>query len=162
MKAALFLLTLPAIAFAGPTLACHAWVSPPGSAFAAVEPLRDAAMYVANHPEKAAEANQKIAELRSAIRTDDAVSLLRAGYWIAILHSIRMTTDTGGQALIQQALALRPDDPEYHFFAALSAFDTDKAQYQKHWARARALAKAGSAVSRNLAAFEPVLQSRTK
>jgi hypothetical protein len=127
-----------------------------------LEPLRQTAMFADDSAAQRRSALQKMADLRAAVRPSDALSLLKAGYWIAILHDIGVTDDTGGHDLILQAAQLRPNDPEYQFFAALASFDTDKEQYQRHWARAVALTKPGSAVSRNLREFEPELLTRAK
>lgn len=161
-KAVLSLITLSTAASAGPTLACHPWISSPGSVFELITPLRDAAMSVANHPAERPAALQKMAVLKSQIRPGNAASLLKAGYWIAILNVLRVTPESDGPELIRQAAELRPDDPEYHFFVALAYFDTDKEEYRKHWMRARELAKPGTAVSANLKAFEPELLARMR
>ena len=151
---------LASAGLAGPTLACHEWISTPGSAFAALETLRDAAMYTANHASEAGAARARIAVLRSEMRPDDPLTYLKAGYWITTLNSLGITQDADGPALVQQAAEMRPSDPEYQFFAALAWFDTDKARYRTYWSRAQHLAKPDTAVSRNLQNFEPVLRSR--
>jgi hypothetical protein len=161
-KSMLIAAVLSAAAFAGPTLACHQWVSTPGSAFEALEPLRDAAMSAANHPEQRESARKKLAELRQGIRPGDAVSLLKAGYWAAILNSLHIVPDTDGPAMIAKAAELRPDDAEYQFFAGLAYFDTDKELYRQHWARAEALAHRGSATAQNLKSFTVELAARTR
>ena len=154
------MIVLASMASAGPTLACHEWVSTPGSAFEALEPLRDAAMFTANHPQQAEAARQRIATLRAEIRTGEPLSLLKAGYWIAILNALRITEDADGPELIRRAAEMRPNDPEYQFFTALAYFDTDKERYREYWNRTQNLAKPGTAVTRNLAAFGPVLLTR--
>lgn len=154
------MIALASIGSAGPTLACHEWVSTPGSVFEALGPLRDAAMFTANHPQQAEAARARIAALRSEIQPSEPLTLLKAGYWIAILNALRMTEDTDGPDLIRRAAQMRPNDPEYQFFTALAYFDTDKQLYKDYWTRAERLAKPGTAVSRNLAAFEPVLLTR--
>ena len=154
---AMFLATL---ATAGPTLACHEWVSTPGSAFEALTPLRDAAMTLANHPGQFQQA--QVAEMRAQIRPGDPLSYLKAGYWITFLNAIRLIPDTDGPDLVRKAAEMRPNDPEYQFFASLASFDTDKVQYKKYWARSQALAKPGTATARNLTAFEPELLARMK
>lgn len=160
LKSILPIVALASIGSAGPTLACHEWVSTHGSVFEALEPLRDAAMFTANHPQQWEAARQRITALRAEIRPDQPLTLLKAGYWIAILNSLRITDDTDGPALIRHAAEMRPSDPEYQFFTALAYFDTDKRLYKEYWARAQNLAKPGTAVSKNLAAFEPVLFAR--
>ncbi|MBV8845822.1 MAG: hypothetical protein JO307_23685 [Bryobacterales bacterium] len=160
LKTLLPAIALASIAAAGPTLACHEWVSTPGSVFEALEPLRDAAMSTANHPEQATAARMRITELRAQIRPGEPLTLLKAGYWIAILNALRITEDTDGPDLIRRAAEMRADDPEYQFFTALAYFDTNKQLYRKYWMRAQKLAKPGTAVSKNLAAFEPVLLTR--
>ena len=154
------LIALTSIGSAGPTLACHEWVSTPGSVFEALEPLRDAAMFTANHPQQAEAARARITALRADIRLDEPRTLVKAGYWIAILNALRITEDTDGPDLIRRAAQMRPNDPEYQFFTALAYFDTDKQLYKDYWTQAQRLAKPGTAVSSNLTAFEPVLLSR--
>jgi hypothetical protein len=161
-KTMLPMIALASIASAGPTLACHRWASTPGSAFEALEPLRDAAMFAANHPGEASAAREKIAALRAGIHPDDPLTLLKAGYWIAILHAVRITSDTDGPGLIRRAAELRPNDPEFQFFLALACFDTDKAEYRKHWTRAQELAKPGTAVSKNIQEFDKTVRARTE
>jgi len=161
-KVVLSTLAISTAALAGPTLACHQWTATPGSAFELLEPLRDAAMYTANHRSDWNAAVARIATLLAEIRRDDPATLLKAGYWIAIMNELRLTSDTDGPDLIRQAALLRPDDPDYEFFAALAYFDTDKQEYRKHWARAVELAKPGSATSQNLKSFEPELALRMK
>jgi hypothetical protein len=151
---------LAVIASGGPTLACHEWVSSPGSLFEALTPLRDAAMFTANHPEQRNAARDKIAALRADIRPGASLTYVKAGYWITIMNSLRITADPDGPELMRQAAEMRPNDPEYQFFAALGNFDTDKDRYRTYWARAQKLASPGTPVSRNLAAFEPVLLAR--
>ena len=60
------------------------------------------------------------------------------------------STATDGPELIERAVSLRPDDAEYHTVAAIAYFGADKTLYKKHWDRAHALAKPGSAAARNL------------
>jgi hypothetical protein len=159
-KAVLPMIVLASVASAGPTLACHQWVSTPGSVFEALEPLRDAAMSAANHRAEWDAARQRIATLRAEVRPGDALSLLKAGYWISIMSELRLVPDSDGPEMMRQAAAMRPGDAEYQFFAALGSFDNDKPLYKKYWARAQELAKGGSAAIRNLSAFEPELLSR--
>ena len=148
------------IANAGPALACHDWASTSGSVFEALGSLRDQAMFADDSPAHSKAARAKIAALRAEIRPDEPLTLLKAGYWIAVLHDIGVAPDSDGVDLIRRAAELRPDDAEYQFFLALAFFDTDAEQYQKHWARARQLAKSGSLAARNMADFEPVLLAR--
>jgi hypothetical protein len=161
-KVVLSTIAISTAALAGPTLACHQWTSTPGSAFEILEPLRDAAMYTANHRDEWNAGVARIAKLRADIRRDDPATLLKAGYWIAIMNELRLTSDSDGPELIRQAASLRPNDADYEFFAALAYFDNDKQEYRKHWARAVELAKPESAASRNLKAFEPELALRMK
>jgi hypothetical protein len=152
---------LAASALAGPTLACHEWVSTPGSVFEALEPLRAVAMG-AYDPAKKEAVRAKLVQLRADIKPGDPVSLLKAGYWAAVLSDIRVVPDTDGDDMILRALALRPNDAEYEFMAALAYADHDKATFQKHWDRAQHLAKPGSAVARNLELFRPIIAARRK
>jgi hypothetical protein len=150
---------LAASAVAGPTLACHEWVSTPGSDFETLDPLRQLAMG-AYDPARKEAVRAKLVQLRADIKPGDPVSLMKAGYWAEVLHAIGVSPDTDGPALMLRALALRPDDAEYEFMAALAYFDHDKATFQKHWGRARQLAKPGSAVAQNLELFRKVLAER--
>ncbi|MGH9647691.1 MAG: hypothetical protein ACRD4E_12850 [Bryobacteraceae bacterium] len=150
---------LAALALAGPTLACHKWVSTPGSVFEALEPLRQAAMGAYDQTKTEA-VRAKLVQLRTDIKPGDPVSLIKAGYWAEVLHAIGVSPDTDGPELMVRALALRPTDAEYEFMAALAYFDHDKATFQKHWDQARALAKPGSAVAQNLDLFRKILAER--
>jgi hypothetical protein len=150
---------LAASALAGPTLACHEWVSTPGSVFATLEPLREFAMGAYN-PAKKEAVRAKLIQLRADIKPGDPVSLIKAGYWAEVLHATGVSPDTDGPDLMLSALALRPDDAEYEFMAALAHADHDKATFQQHWDRARQLAKPGSAVAQNLELFRKVLAER--
>jgi hypothetical protein len=150
---------LAASALAGPTLACHEWVSTPGSVFETLNPLRLAAE-AAYSPANKGAALAKLAQLRADIKPGDPVSLLKAGYWAAVLNDVRVAPDTDGQDMILRALALRPNDAEYEFMAALAYADHDKATFQRHWDRAQHLAKPGSAVAQNLELFGKILAER--
>src|ERR1700688_4834425 len=86
-------------ALAGPTLACHEWVSTPGSVFEALDPLREVAMDAYKPATKEASL-AKLAHLRAAVTKDDPVSLLRAGYWAEVMHVIGVSPDTDGPELI--------------------------------------------------------------
>ena len=151
---------LAASALAGPTLACNRWVSTPGSVFETLDPLREAIYVADDSPAQGQAALARLAELRAAIKPGDPVSLLKAGYWAALLNDVHVANDADGRTMILQALALRPNDAEYEFMAALAFFDHDKATFQKHWDRARQLAKPGSAVAQNLELFRKVLAER--
>jgi hypothetical protein len=151
---------LAATAWAGPTLACHEWVSTPGSVFESLDPLRRVSMAADDSPANKEAARAKIAQLRAAIQPGDPVSLLKAGYWTEVVHQIGVAPDTDGPELILKALALRPNDAEYEFIAALAYADHDQATFHKHWDRARELAKPGSAVSKNLELFGKIIADR--
>jgi len=150
---------LAASALAGPTLACHEWVSTPGSVFAALDPLRELAMG-AYSPAKKEAVRAKLLQLRAEIKPDDPVSLLKAGYWAEVLHAIGVSPDTDGPELMLRALALRPNDAEYEFMAALAYFDHDTDTFQRHWDRAQQLAKPETAVTKNLELFRKILAER--
>jgi len=83
-----------------------------------------------------------------------------AGYWAEVVHQIGVAPDSDGPEMILRALALRPNDAEYEFIAALAYADHDKAAFQKHWDRARQLAKPGSAVAQNLKLFGKIIADR--
>src|SRR5215470_3280316 len=114
-KTILPVLMLASVASAGPTLACHEWVSTPGSAFETLEPLRDAAMSAANHRAEWDAARRRVATLRSEVRPGDEVSLLKAGYWISIMNALRIIPDSDGPEMMRQAAAMRPGNAEYQF-----------------------------------------------
>jgi hypothetical protein len=147
-------------ALAGPTLACHEWVSTPGSVFETLDPLRKVSMAADDSPANKEAARAKIVQLRADIKPGDPVSLLKAGYWTEVVHQIGVTPDTDGPELMLRALALRPNDAEYEFIAALAFADHDRARFQKHWDRARELAKPGSAVAKNLELFAKIIAER--
>ena len=137
-------------AYAGPAIACK-WEAIPGSLFEQLDPLRRAAMKADDSPADTKAALAKLAELRAAIKPDDPLSLMKAGFWTVTMHAIGVTPETDGGKLIMKALELRPNDPEYHFFAALASMDKgDRVVFRKHWTRARELAQPGSAVAVNL------------
>ena len=147
--------------YGGPALSCRQWVSTPGSTFEAMEPLRSVAMEADDSAAHKMAARKKLADLRAAIRPDDALSLLKAGYWAAVMNAIAVTDETDGPELIRKAAELKPNDPEYHFFMALSYFTIgDKVQYRKHWDRAQSLAVKGSAMAKNLMMYEKELAAR--
>jgi len=150
---------LAASAWAGPTLACHEWVSTPGSVFETLDPLRRVAMD-AYHPDNKGAARATLAQLRADIKPGDPVSLLKAGYWAEVEHQIGAAPDTDGADMILRALAMRPNDAEYEFMAALAFADHDRATFQKHWDRAQQLAKPGSAVAKNLELFGKIIAER--
>lgn len=138
---------------AGPALSCH-WKAIPGTAFGELSSLRDRVVYADDSPVQGNAARAELAKLREAIRPGDALSLLRAGFFSASLHEVGAVKDTDGPALILKALELRPNDPEFEFFAALAHLHTDKAVFAKHWSRARELAKPGSAAAENIRIVE--------
>ncbi len=151
---------LAASALAGPTLACHEWVSTPGSVFETLDPLRKVAMAADDSPANKEAARSKIAQLKASIKPGDPVSLLKAGYWTEVVHSIGVSGDSDGPELMLKALALRPNDAEYEFMAALAYADHDRASFQRHWDRAQELAKPGSAVAQNLVLFRKIIADR--
>ena len=153
---------LAASALAGPTLACHEWVSTPGSVFETLDPLRRVSMAADDSAANQEAARAKLAQLRAAIKPGDPVSLLKAGYWAEVIHQIGVAPDTDGPELILRALALRPDDAEYEFIAALAYVDRDQATYRTHWDRARQLAKPGSATAKNLELFGTIIAERKR
>ena len=159
LRLAILTTGLAASALAGPTLACHEWVSTPGSVFETLAPLRIAAE-AAYSPAGKGAALAKLAQLRGAMRSDDAVSLIKAGYWTEVMHVIGVSPDTDGPELMLRALALRPNDPDFEFMAALAYADRDRAMFQRHWDRAQQLAMPGSAAAQNLELFRPILAER--
>jgi hypothetical protein len=153
---------LAVVTLAGPPLVCHKWVSSPGSLFETLEPLRAKVMEADDGPAQKEAALRELAALRAAIRPGDALSYMKAGYWAAALHSIRVSTAVDGPELIEQAVRLRPDDAEYHYIAALAYLSSDKSQHARHWQRAVELAKPGSAVERNLRELTPPVSAHAR
>ncbi len=163
LKTLMLSVVLAGVAFAGPALSCRTWVVTPGSTFEALEPLRSIAMEADDGPAQMATARKRIADLRAAMRPADALSILKAGYWIAVMNAIGITKESDGPELIRKAMQLRPNDAEYQFFTALAYFEGgEKALYNKHWAKAQELAAKGSAVARNLKIYEKELSARTQ
>lgn len=143
-------MALATVTLAGPPLVCHPWVTTPGSLFETLEPMRARVLEADDSPANKAAALKKLDELRAEIRPNDAMSLMKAGYWATALNLIQVSPATDGPDLIERAVALRPDDAEFRVIAAMANLKGNKAQYQKHWERAKALAKPGSAAARNL------------
>ena len=151
---------LAASTLAGTTLGCHEWVSTPGSLFETLDQLRRVSVAADDSPANKEAARAKLAQLRADIKPGDAVSLMKAGYWTELMHATRISPETDGPELMLRALALHPDDADYEFMVALALFDHDKAAFQKHWNRAKELAKPGSAAAKNLELFRPILAQR--
>jgi hypothetical protein len=143
-------LVLVTAAFAGGPLLCHPWVSTPGSLFEALEPLRSKALEADDSPAHKEAALKKLATLRSEIRPNDALSLMRAGYWATAMNHMGISPATDGPELMERAVGLKPEDAEYQAMTAIAYFATDKKLYQKHAQLARQLGKPGSAAVRNL------------
>ena len=89
--------------YGGPALSCRQWVSTPGSTFEAIEPLRRVAMEADDSPAHKMAARKKLADLRAGIRHDDPLTLLKAGYWAAVLNAIAVSDETDGPELIRKA-----------------------------------------------------------
>ncbi|MBZ5675854.1 MAG: hypothetical protein LAP61_16555 [Acidobacteriia bacterium] len=160
LQLAVLTIGLAASALAGPTLACHEWVSTPGSVFETLDQLRRTSMAADDSPANMQAARAKLAQLRADIKPGDPVSLMKAGYWAEVMHAIGISPDSDGPELMLRALALRPNDAEYEFMVALAHFDHDKATFQKHWNRAQELAKPGSVAAQNLELFRKSLAER--
>jgi hypothetical protein len=150
-------LVLTGSVLAGPPLACHQFMSTRGSAFEALEELRRYAMSLDDSPSRRESGLRRLAELRRAMNAEDALSVLKAGYWTELMNQLRLSSEKDGVTLILKALSMRPYDPEYHFIAALAQFQKDDAAFRKHWEAARKLSKPGSATAANLKAFGDVL-----
>ena len=142
-------------AFGGPPIACK-WIAVPGSLFESLEPLREGAMQADDSPAQKRAALARLAVLRTAIQPGDALSLVKAGFWAATMHDVGVAPDMDGPQLILRAVSLRPDDPEYHVFAALAHMTTDPALFRNHWERARVLSGRGSATERNLKVIQNI------
>lgn len=143
-------MALATVTFAGPPLVCHPWVTTPGSLFETLEPMRAHALEADDSPANKEAALKKLAALRAEIRPNDALSLMKAGYWATAMNLIGVSPAKDGPDLIERAVELRPDDAEFHVIAAMANLSKDKTRYRTHWERAKALAKPGSAAAKNL------------
>ncbi len=84
---------LAASALAGPTLACHEWVSTLKSVLGRFEPLRGSGDGCATSWRPSPQGPSSPAV---AVKPGDPVSLLKAGYWAEVLHSMGVSPDTDG------------------------------------------------------------------
>jgi hypothetical protein len=149
LRAVLLAAAFTATSLAGPPIACK-WVAVPGTVFETLSSLRDTAMAADDSPMAKAEALKRLERLREEAKPNDALSLLKAGFWATTMRDIGITNDPTGPDLIAKAAALRPNEPEYQFFAALAYIHNDKARFRQHWSRAQTLSKPGSATARNM------------
>ena len=99
---------LAASALAGPTLACHEWVSTPVP-FSRLSNRYAKWQWVLTTRPRKKPSGPSWYNCGADIKPDDPVSLLKAGYWAEVLHAIGVSPDTDGPELMLRALALRPE-----------------------------------------------------
>ena len=126
-----------------------------------METLRRAALYVDPDPELATSLLARFmarALDAEAAGKPDALAWLDAGYLAQCFDQLGVKTglECGsadgiiGYAWIRRALELSPDDPELEFAAAMMTVLAGPRPHQRHVARTRKLADAGSLVLANL------------
>lgn len=101
--------------------------------------------------------NGKQSALQSASKKPDALKLFDAGFFVEswkqayVDGSGKKPVDFDGYALVKQAIALRGNDPEMEFAAALiTSVRSDKAAHRAHLQKAIAGAPEGSLLARNI------------
>ncbi|MGH9766465.1 MAG: hypothetical protein ACREAB_03445 [Blastocatellia bacterium] len=100
--------------------------------------------------------NSKQSAFHAASRKPDPLKLFDAGFYVeswkqAQGHGGKKPLDFDGYALVKQAIALRGNDPEMEFAAALiTSIRPDKAAHRAHLQKAIAGAKEGSLLARNI------------
>jgi hypothetical protein len=101
--------------------------------------------------------NSKMSAFQSASKKPDPLRLFDAGFFLEswkqayVDGSGKKPVDFDGYALVKQAIALRGNDPEMEFAAALiSSIRSDKAAHRAHLQKAIAGAPEGSLLARNI------------
>jgi len=101
--------------------------------------------------------NSKQSAFQSATRKPDPLKLFDAGFYVEswkqayVDGSGKKPVDFDGYALVKQAIALRGNDPEMEFAAALiTSVRSDKAAHRAHLQKAIAGAPEGSLLARNV------------
>jgi hypothetical protein len=81
-----------------------------------------------------------------------ALALFDAGFYAETLRHTRVDPELNGYDLLVEARTLRPNDPDLDFALALaSSWPNRRVEHADHLARARAGAKSGTLLARNLA-----------
>jgi hypothetical protein len=80
-----------------------------------------------------------------------ALALFDVGFFIETLRQTGVDDSLNGYPVLRQALDLRGPDPEMEFALALASSWPKQKEHQRHLAQARAGAKPGSLLARNLA-----------
>jgi hypothetical protein len=101
--------------------------------------------------------NSKMSAFQSASKKPDPLRLFDAGFFLEswkqayVDGSGKKPVDFDGYALVKQAIALRGNDPEMEFAAALiTSIRSDKAAHRAHLQKAIAGAPEGSMLARNI------------
>jgi len=101
--------------------------------------------------------NSKQSAFQAASRKPDPLKLFDAGFFVEswkqayVDGSGKKPVDFDGYALVKQAIALRGNDPEMEFAAALiTSIRSDKAAHRAHLQKAIAGAPEGSLLARNI------------
>jgi hypothetical protein len=101
--------------------------------------------------------NSKMSAFQSASKKPDPLKLFDAGFFLEswkqayVDGSGKKPVDFDGYALVKQAIALRGNDPEMEFAAALiTSIRSDKAAHRAHLQKAIAGAPEGSLLARNI------------
>ncbi|MHC4218980.1 MAG: hypothetical protein ACYSU7_11055 [Planctomycetota bacterium] len=133
------------------------------SALVHQETLRRAALYCEGDRNLAVDLQAKLmarALDAEAAGTPDALAWLDAGYFAQCLHQLRSPSGIAcgtahgvvGYGWVRRALALRADDPELEFAAAMMTALAGIPQHEQHRARAKSLAESDPLVAGNLEA----------
>lgn len=92
------------------------------------------------------------ARLTAAKGPERALALFDVGFYAETLRHTRVDPQLNGYDLLVEARALRPTDPDLDFALALaSSWPNRRSEHADHLARARAGAKSGTLLARNLA-----------
>jgi hypothetical protein len=101
--------------------------------------------------------NSKQSAFQSASKKPDPLKMFDSGFFVEswkqayVDGSGKMPVDFDGYALVKQAIALRGNDPEMEFAAALiTSIRSDKAAHRAHLQKAIAGAPEGSLLARNI------------
>jgi hypothetical protein len=156
---------------AGDTLAI---LNPTTPVLVRMETLRRATLYARTNPQVAKELLTRLQARASAAETTghpDALAFFDAGYlaesykqWIGqnlphMTDGMRMDSNPAagvdGYVLVKKAIALRGNDPQMEFAAALITLGGPKDEHREHVARATAGAKQDQLLARNLASRFP-------
>ncbi len=101
--------------------------------------------------------NSKLSAFQSSTKKPDPMKMFDAGFFVEswkqayVDGSGKKPADFDGYALVKQAIALRGNDPEMEFAAALiTSVRSDKAAHRAHLQKAIAGAPEGSLLARNI------------